>query len=166
MFIQLETTTINKVRNELAEYHTVIANGLSTKLTDPEAPTPNYGNLASAVSTSWSVFHDGDKEKAFSTFLHLLTQPETQVKQESSASSTNRIESDQSQSHLEIEMIDSPTLYKLPEEDEPPAVIDGRIAREDLDDNFEPLHESAPRRCDIRLSDDQVEQMLSGNGLF
>ena len=156
LFMQLETTAIERIRESMSEYRAIIAKGLTE--VDPATPEPQYSQITEAVSESWAVFQSGDKENTFPTFLRLLsTKPETQVKQES----VSRIESDQSQSmQEEIQLIDSPSLYRLLEPEQiTPLVIDGRIAREDLDDDFKPLVQSL-------LSDGQRERMLSGSGLF
>lgn len=141
LFTQIECTAIENVRNVLTEFRSVIAEGLKSKMSDPTAPSPQYEKMTDAIADSWAVFQTNDRDNTFSTFFNTLTA----VKEEEKAvpSSTSRIDSDQSQSlQEEIAMIDSPSLYRLPESEPEritPRVINGRIAREDLDDDFEPL---------------------------
>lgn len=141
MFTQIESTAIENLRNVLAEFRSIIAEGIKSKMGDPAAPTPQYEKMADAISDSWVLFQTGDRDNTFATFFNTLTGVKEEEK--SVQSSTSRIESDQSQSlQEEIAMIDSPTLYRLPEPEPEriiPRVINGRIAREDLDDDFEPL---------------------------
>lgn len=142
MFTQLECSAIENVRNVLAEFRSVITEGVKSKMSDPTAPAPQYEKMADAISESWVLFQAGDRDNTFNTFYNTLTAVKEE-EEKSVPSSASRIESDQSQSlQEEIAMIDSPSLYRLPEP-EPvritPRVINGRIAREDLDDDFEPL---------------------------
>lgn len=141
MFTQIECSAIENIRNVLAEFRSVIAEGIKSKMSDPTAPSPQYEKMADAISESWVLFQAGDRDNTFSTFYNTLTAVKKEEK--SVPSSTSRIESDQSQSlQEEIAMIDSPSLYHLPEPEPEriiPRVINGRIAREDLDDDFEPL---------------------------
>lgn len=142
MFTQIECSAIENIRNVLAEFRSVIAEGIKSKMSDPTAPSPQYEKMADAISESWVLFQAGDRDNTFSTFYNTLTAVKEQ-EEKSVLSSTSRIESDQSQSlQEEIAMIDSPSLYRLPESEPEritPRVINGRIAREDLDDDFEPL---------------------------
>lgn len=142
MFTDIENIAINNLRKVLAEYRSVVSEGLKSKISDPTAPPPQYDKLADAISESWAVFQTGDRDNTFSTFFNTLTAVKEE-EEKSVPSSTSRIESDQSQSlQEEIAMIDSPSLYRLPESEPEritPRVINGRIAREDLDDDFEPL---------------------------
>lgn len=142
MFTDIENIAINNLRNVLVEYRSVISEGLKSKISDPTTPSPRYDKLADAISESWAVFQTGDRDNTFSTFFNTLTAVKEE-EEKSVPSSTSRIESDQSQSlQEEIAMIDSPSLYRLPEPEPAritPRVINGRIAREDLDDDFEPL---------------------------
>ena len=155
IFADIEITSINNVRQTLADYREIIIEGVSTKVWDTSAPTPQYDKLMEAISQSWAVFQTSERDKTFDVFFNTLTGVKEEEK--SVQSSTVKVftiltgvkeeESDQSQSlQEEIAMIDSPSLYRLPEpepEPEParitPRVINGRIAREDLDDDFEPL---------------------------
>ena len=139
IFADIEITSINNVRQTLADYREIIIKGVSSKVWDTTTPPPQYDKLAEAVSESWVVFQSSEQDKTFDTFFNTLTGVKEEEK--SVQSSTSRIESDQSQSlQEEIAMIDSPSLYRLPEPERiTPRVINGRIAREDLDDDFEPL---------------------------
>ena len=139
IFADIEITAINNVRHTLTVYRSIIIKGVSSKVWDTTTPPPQYDKLAEAVSESWVVFQSSEQDKTFDTFFNTLTGVKEEEK--SVQSSTSRIESDQSQSlQEEIAMIDSPSLYRLPEPERiTPRVINGRIAREDLDDDFEPL---------------------------
>lgn len=141
MFTQIECSAIENIRNVLAEFRSVITEGIQSKMSDPTAPAPQYEKMADALSESWVVFQTDDRNNTFSTFFNTLTAVKEEEK--SVPSSTSRIESVQSQSlQEEIAKIDSPSLYRLPESEPEritPRVINGRIAREDLDDDFEPL---------------------------
>lgn len=141
IFADIEITAINNVRHTLTVYRDIIIKGVSSKVWDTTAPPPQYDKLAEAVSESWTVFQSSEQDKTFDTFFNTLTGVKEEEK--SVQSSASRIESDQSQSlQEEIAMIDSPSLYRLPEPEPEritPRVINGRIAREDLDDDFEPL---------------------------
>lgn len=142
MFTQIECSAIENIRNVLAEFRSVITEGVKSKMSDPTAPAPQYEKMADAISESWVLFQAGDRDNTFNTFYNTLTAVKEE-EEKSVPSSTSRIESDQSQSlQEEIAMIDSPSLYRLPESEPEritPRVINGRIAREDLDDDFEPL---------------------------
>lgn len=114
MFTDIENIAINNLRNVLTEFRAVVTEGIKSKISDPTAPTPQYDKLADAISDSWAVFQTGDRDNTFHTFFNTLTALKEEEK--SVPSSTSRIESDQSQSlQEEIAMIDSPSLYRLPE---------------------------------------------------
>lgn len=68
MFTQIECSAIENIRNVLAEFRSVIAEGIKSKMSDPTAPSPQYEKMADAISESWVLFQAGDRDNTFSTF--------------------------------------------------------------------------------------------------
>ena len=122
MFCTLETQAMNKTRQDLAEFRLLLAD---TSREQIGCTKPTYlEKLPDAISKAWNSFRAGEPEKAKLVFLdELSTSPVPPVpliiisKPDSVKTPPPQIQDDQYDSGIEVDMIDSPSLYMLPNQD-------------------------------------------------
>ena len=138
MFCTLETQTMNKVRQDLARFRVLLGDAVKDKT---ESDTPcHMEKLPEAITQAWSIFKVGEYIKAQKVFINIISSPPVvpltelfkkmvEEDMESKGLPVSKLDSIvpetpppeiqdvQYDSGIEVDMIDSPSLYKLPNED-------------------------------------------------
>ena len=128
MFCQLETTAMNNTRLQLADFRLLIATASREQMESKK--TMYLENLPEAISQGWSLFKAGQSEMAKIVFVDTLAAPPTPQDKVSEDLPMSKlvvetppptpplqIQDDQYDSGIEVDTIDSPSLYMLPNQD-------------------------------------------------
>ena len=120
MLCTLETHAMNKTRQDLSEFRLLLAD--AARQQTGCAKQPHLEKLPEAISKAWDSFKAGEPEKAKLVFIDELSTPPVPLiiisKPETPPPTPPpQIQDDQYDSGIEVDMIDSPSLYMLPNQD-------------------------------------------------
>ena len=108
------------VRSCVGEYRTLLINGLSLQTTRKDV---NLDELPRAIGEGWVLYKHGYANKAFDTFMNILTTPPIP---DTTHLLENQSQPEEVEEHIEEVVVD---------QSEQPRLIDGRIPREDVADD-------------------------------
>ena len=134
MLCTLETKAMNEVRQKLASFRETLAQ-TAQQHAGSDLPC-YYEKVPDAIASSWNLYKAGYHDKAKLVFINILSTPKTPTlpelffksiaEQEAKESSTQPSEfttpptpppENEYDSGIEADMIDSPSLYMLPNQD-------------------------------------------------